>query len=81
MTETRGERGRTGDHGQRGETGATGDRGRSFSRTQVLVMFLFMVVAFTLLAVRSEHNADRIDKIEQRQVCTSDPAGCELKPR
>jgi hypothetical protein len=47
----------------------------------VLVMFLFMVVAFTLLAVRSEHNADRIDKIEQRQVCTSDPAGCELKPR
>lgn len=80
---SQGERGRTGDHGQtgsqgeRGATGATGNTGKSFSRTQVGVMFVFVVFAFVLLAIRSEYNAGKIDVLERQVLCLQNPKACE----
>lgn len=73
-----GERGKQGDHGQdgaTGETGATGAKGPPiFTKMQSLVMFLFLALCFTLLAVRSEANsrniqanADRLDRAQYAQ--------------
>ena len=61
-----GERGMKGDHGQDGETGATGRRGPQgdpapyLDRRKTLALFAFVVLAFTLLAARSEINANDI---------------------
>lgn len=75
------ERGPKGDHGQEGhqgiqgvegERGIQGVQGTSFSRTQVAVMFAFVVLAGAILGYRSEVNADRIDQLEQR------PASCPV---
>jgi hypothetical protein len=66
---TVGERGPTGDHGQEGPHGATGERGAEgrrgpqgvagkdiLSRMQTLALFGFVVLMFTALAWRVEHN-------------------------
>jgi hypothetical protein len=79
---TRGERGPKGDHGQQGEhgetgiTGRQGEKGVGFSRTQVAVMFLFVVLAFMVLALRTEHNAGRIDVLEHQVACQNAPSRC-----
>jgi len=54
-----GERGAPGDSGQIGVTGDTGVAGPS-PTSRLLVMFVLMMVAFLVLAVRSEINADNI---------------------
>lgn len=80
---TQGERGRTGDHGQTGQTGergvpgARGARGESFSKGQVLAMFLFVVLAFVVLAARTEYNAGKIDVLERQVTCLQNPKACE----
>lgn len=71
-----GERGPKGDHGQHGEkgltglTGPTGAPGTSapyLRRNQTLAIFGFIVLAFLLLAYRSESNANHIRDGVQRQ--------------
>lgn len=67
----RGERGPKGDHGQHGEAGCEGKQGATgatgapgapaayLSRNRTLALFAFVVLAFLLLAVRSEiHTRD-----------------------
>lgn len=53
-----GERGKTGDQGQAGEVGATGTTGAQgppvLTRLQIIVMFLFVVLAFAAVAYRTE---------------------------
>lgn len=57
-----GERGPKGDHGQPGVRGATGATGATayFRRSQTLVLFGFIVLAFVLLAWRTEINANNL---------------------
>ncbi len=62
----RGVKGRTGMTGKPGLTGEKGDP--ALSRSQTLVMFLFIVVAFILLAYRTEINSDRISN-NTRLIC------------
>ncbi len=71
----RGRDGQTGGTGVPGQTGRTGDTGQTgqmgpsvLSRTQTLAMFLFVVIAFTLLAYRSEVNADNIKENNTKQL-------------
>lgn len=79
-----GERGPKGDHGQQGEVGVQGvqgQRGISFSKTQVLVGFLFVVLAFAYIANRSVGNADRIERLERQVECLQTPSNCEVNLR
>lgn len=62
-----GERGPKGDHGQVGERGKTGNTGEAgadgipyLGRKQTLFLFGFVVLAFVLLAARTEINARHI---------------------
>ena len=64
-----GERGKTGDTGQAGQIGRVGEAGpigprgaTGFTRRQVLALFLFLAFALTLLAYRSEVNANQIEE-------------------
>lgn len=69
-----GERGAKGDHGQDGEKGDTGARGLTgepapyLGRAKTLALFAFVVLAFFLLAWRSEINTSEIAKV-QTQSC------------
>ena len=67
----RGETGKTGDQGipgPKGDKGEPGDRGpkivlsgqRALGRTQTLTIFAFIVIAFVLLAYRTETADDRL---------------------
>lgn len=82
---TTGERGPTGDHGQDGQkgqagstgaTGAQGEQGVGFSKSQTLVLFLFVVAVAVVLGLRTEHNAGRMDVLEHQVQCLQVPAGC-----
>lgn len=97
---TTGERGPMGDHGQDGRAGVagapgrTGERGRDgakgdagkdvLTKRQTLVLFLFVVLAFTAVAYRSELNDQRQrDSNDRREIfldesCKNAP---ELTPR
>lgn len=56
--------GAQGDQGVQGFVGAPGKDSPVIGRTQVLVLFAFMVFAFVLLAIRSEANASNIRGIQ-----------------
>jgi hypothetical protein len=78
------ERGPKGDHGQVGDQGVRGlqgERGLSFSKMQVLVMFLFVVGAFAFIANNAHKNSDRIDRLEQQVTCLQTPTACEVNLR
>ena len=93
----RGERGDHGQHGEKGDTGSTGSTGSTgasgpigrtgptspyLGRNQTLVIFAFIVVAFVLLAYRTELNTDRLDRnvyeacVERSEIKT-EPSDCE----
>jgi len=92
-----GERGQKGDHGQHGEkgdkgsTGAVGPSGPIgrtgptspyLGRNQTLVIFAFIVVAFVLLAYRTEIITDRIEQdvfqaCAERAEIKTEPADCD----
>lgn len=78
------ERGPKGDHGQMGETGiqgVQGERGISFSKMQVLVVFLFVVGAFAIIANNAHKNTGRIDRLERQVECLQTPTNCEVNLR
>lgn len=66
-----GERGMKGDHGQHGEKGEQGEAGESgtyLHRTQALALAAFIVLAFLVLAYRTEYNTGTIQR-NQMQSC------------
>jgi hypothetical protein len=75
-----GSTGETGEAGERGKAGAVGGRGRTgrgLSNTQMTVIFLFVVLAFVVVAGRTEvqqrqinRNAHRIE-VTQYEICTT----------
>lgn len=72
----RGERGPKGDHGQDGARGPAGHVGLDspyLGKAKTLVLFTFVVLAFVLLAYRSEmvsSNLERINNTQQHQFDT-----------
>ena len=52
--------------GATGKTGPSGKDARYLDRKQILALFAFVVVAFLLLAWRSEVNADKIQRDSER---------------
>lgn len=59
---TQGEVGTQGETGQPGVAGKPGRRGVSFSNTQVTAVFLFVVLAFAVLSVRTEIQQRHINR-------------------
>lgn len=60
-----GERGAKGDHGQDGKKGVQGEPGVAapyLDRKKTLALFAFVVLAFVVLAVRTESNTQDIQK-------------------
>lgn len=84
-----GERGKTGDTGQRGQVGQTGatgkhgtrgdkgETGEAFTRGQTLFLAVFVVVAFIIVAYRSEVNSRSIAR-DDREHHAAAVKVCEL---
>lgn len=59
--------GPVGERGQQGKDGLTGLSGKDvFTKGQSIALFLAILFAFVLLVFRTEANADRIDRLEER---------------
>lgn len=78
------ERGPRGDHGQVGERGPQGEVGpQALTKWQTLALFGFVVLAFIVLAFRSEMQTEEIRENLERQdvfiaeICATQP---ELAP-